>query len=281
MLPCLPLFAVHTGAWPVARFGARAFREFLVCRIAEDTAHCTLASSVPDKFRISQKFLQFFSPTPRSMYMRERRPAPRQTPVPPSHQDIRPCRFRFSVRECLRGGFSSPGSLAPSGRDGISRPCLAAASAGDGPERVGKLGDRENSLVPQFFPLFGAQAREEAQIILFKSLFAAAVLKLTFRTVPVQRRIRRRLSGQQFGNRFHSSPDQRKQGGVFICDTAKPLPWMTLPETIFCRSDSESTSASNPSRSLSSLVSLSLGINRIGTNCAGFPRPSDGMRSKA
>jgi len=24
-LPCLPLFAVHTGAWPVARFGARAF----------------------------------------------------------------------------------------------------------------------------------------------------------------------------------------------------------------------------------------------------------------
>jgi hypothetical protein len=32
MLPCLPLFAVHTGAWPVARFGARAFGEFLVRR---------------------------------------------------------------------------------------------------------------------------------------------------------------------------------------------------------------------------------------------------------
>src|SRR5262245_47418029 len=25
MLPCLPLFAVHTGAWPAVRFGARAF----------------------------------------------------------------------------------------------------------------------------------------------------------------------------------------------------------------------------------------------------------------
>ena len=47
MLPCLPLFAVHTGAWPVVRFGARAFGEFLVCRIAEDAAHCTVAASVP------------------------------------------------------------------------------------------------------------------------------------------------------------------------------------------------------------------------------------------
>jgi hypothetical protein len=44
MLPCLPLFAVHTGAWPVVRFGARAFGEFLVCRIAEDAAHCTVGS---------------------------------------------------------------------------------------------------------------------------------------------------------------------------------------------------------------------------------------------
>ena len=50
MLPCLPLFAVHTGAWPVVRFGARAFGELLLCRIAEDAAHCTVAASVPIQF---------------------------------------------------------------------------------------------------------------------------------------------------------------------------------------------------------------------------------------
>ena len=59
-LPCLPLFAVHTGAWPVAKFGARALRDFLVCRIAEDPARGTLAASVPAKFRIFQKFPNFF-----------------------------------------------------------------------------------------------------------------------------------------------------------------------------------------------------------------------------
>src|SRR4029077_19696237 len=39
----------------VARFGARAFGEFLVWRIAEDPAHCTMAASVSDKFRIYAK----------------------------------------------------------------------------------------------------------------------------------------------------------------------------------------------------------------------------------
>src|SRR6476620_2099338 len=43
MLPCLPLFAVHTDGLAVAGFGARAFGEFLVCRIAEDAAHSTVA----------------------------------------------------------------------------------------------------------------------------------------------------------------------------------------------------------------------------------------------
>jgi hypothetical protein len=60
MLPCLPLFAVHTGAWPVAGLGARAFGKFLVCRIAEDAAHCAVAASVPDKFQNLPKFLKIF-----------------------------------------------------------------------------------------------------------------------------------------------------------------------------------------------------------------------------
>jgi hypothetical protein len=54
-------FAVHTGAWPVVRFGARAFGEFLVCRIAEDAGHCTVAASVPRQIpnlpKISENFL--------------------------------------------------------------------------------------------------------------------------------------------------------------------------------------------------------------------------------
>jgi hypothetical protein len=49
MLPCRPLFAVHTGAWSVARFGARALESFWFVRTAEDAAHCTVAASVPDK----------------------------------------------------------------------------------------------------------------------------------------------------------------------------------------------------------------------------------------
>jgi hypothetical protein len=34
----------------------RAFGESPVCRIAEDAAHCTVAASEPDKFRIFQNF---------------------------------------------------------------------------------------------------------------------------------------------------------------------------------------------------------------------------------
>jgi hypothetical protein len=44
------------------------FGEFLVCRIAEDAAHCIVAASVPDKFGIFQKFLKIFSATPRLFY---------------------------------------------------------------------------------------------------------------------------------------------------------------------------------------------------------------------
>jgi hypothetical protein len=77
MLPCLPLFAVHTGASPVASFGARAFGEFLVCRIAEDAVRCTVAASVPDKF---PKISEFFSPTPREINMGEGRPLAKPGP---------------------------------------------------------------------------------------------------------------------------------------------------------------------------------------------------------
>jgi hypothetical protein len=80
MLPRLPLFAVHSGRWPVARFGPRAFREFLVCRIAEDAARCTVAASVPNKFQIFQKFRNFFSNTPRDLYGGEAAPAETRPP---------------------------------------------------------------------------------------------------------------------------------------------------------------------------------------------------------
>ena len=45
-------------------FWRTSFGKFLACRIAEDATRCTVASSVPDKFRIFQKFLIFFSITP-------------------------------------------------------------------------------------------------------------------------------------------------------------------------------------------------------------------------
>ena len=80
-LPCLPLFAVHTGAWPVARFGARAFGEFLVCRIAEDAASYTVAASMPNKFRIFQNFCKFFSNNPIDLI---RRTGPPAKPGPPA-----------------------------------------------------------------------------------------------------------------------------------------------------------------------------------------------------
>jgi hypothetical protein len=54
-LPCLPLFAVHTGAWPVARFWRKSFWRVPVCRTAEDGARCPPAS-VSDKLRIFQNF---------------------------------------------------------------------------------------------------------------------------------------------------------------------------------------------------------------------------------
>ena len=107
MLPCLPLFAVHTGAWPVARFGARAFREFLVCRVAEDAARCTVAASMPNKFRF-EKFRNFFSNTARDLYGGEAAPVetwpplskcPKEHSVPcayPRYEGMNPdCRIKY------------------------------------------------------------------------------------------------------------------------------------------------------------------------------------------
>jgi hypothetical protein len=36
--------------------------------VAEEAAHCTVAASVPDKFRIFQNFLKFFLRTTRLIY---------------------------------------------------------------------------------------------------------------------------------------------------------------------------------------------------------------------
>jgi hypothetical protein len=68
ILPRLLRFAVHTVSGPGGEVRRKGFGEFLVCRITEGAAHCTVAASVPDKFRILQKFLQIFSPTPRLIY---------------------------------------------------------------------------------------------------------------------------------------------------------------------------------------------------------------------
>jgi hypothetical protein len=67
MLPCLPPFAVHTDGWPLARFGAGAFGEFLVCRIAEDAARYTVAASVPDKTNLPKIAKNF--PANTSIYL--------------------------------------------------------------------------------------------------------------------------------------------------------------------------------------------------------------------
>ena len=69
--------------------------------------------------------------------------------------------------------------------------------------------------------------------------------------------------------------------GVFTLAVEKSFPWTILPREIFRPSDLESASASNPSRSLSSLAGLLAKTNRTGMNRTGFPRLSDGMRSTA
>ena len=67
MLPCLSLFAVHTGAWPVARFGEKPLETSWFVASQKTPPRCTRAASVPDKSE-SSKIFSKFSPTPRLIY---------------------------------------------------------------------------------------------------------------------------------------------------------------------------------------------------------------------
>jgi hypothetical protein len=107
MLPCLLLFCSPYWCLAGGEVGARAFREFLVCRIAEDAARCTVAASMPNKFRF-EKFRNFFSNTARDLYGGEAAPlkpgpplskCPKEHSVPcayPGYEGMNPdCRIKY------------------------------------------------------------------------------------------------------------------------------------------------------------------------------------------
>jgi hypothetical protein len=81
-------------------FGARAFGEFLVCRIAEDAARCTVAASVPDKFRIFQNFGKFFSNNPIDLLGGEAPPGQTRAPL---SRNFPKKSFSRDVRQCCAG----------------------------------------------------------------------------------------------------------------------------------------------------------------------------------
>ena len=73
--------ALKTPFYSFPRCHVEGRSAFLVCRIAEDAARCTVAAYVADKFRIFQNLRHFFSNTPIDLYGRRgggwQNPAPR------------------------------------------------------------------------------------------------------------------------------------------------------------------------------------------------------------
>src|SRR5438093_1352003 len=89
---------------------------------------------------------------------------------------------------------------------------LSALGRSSGPERVGKLVDREDALAAMAPPLLLAHARQQAEVVLLHRLLAAADLEFALGAVAVQDEVGWRRVGQQHGDFFKAFPHLADEG---------------------------------------------------------------------